>query len=861
MKSVLRNRMPLFVCLLVLVVASGGLWQLYTQPGTQQALFVYKALESMQRNDAEQYLRMEGATDSGSPEVAGFHPYFAPMQVKLRPEGEGAYAYTCQLPVPSSIAANMAENRFYPSFRKTHRDLNVSGTLHVLQDEGGKWLIQADTEDPVISTYLLLNSVSLEDMGMAQEAFDYTDVNAQIEAWARLYVLAMAKYQSLVDISEDVQKELADLLGEQFQARLLTTISSSKELAKPGPLHDLRVLPAISIWWLMAYIGLGLLVILILTLAVRNLIYSWVPLDERWQIHADRLEKKMEKFTYSQEENHRVHRAFVESLQRGAGAPGTKPGHRLRENVLQWRLGATYAWIYLSVFPDGKQMTFRTLFHGFMRYNLEDRRADTITDAGWMLCACVRNMLAHMTPARLKAGMLRMDKALNAYEEAEKLVDKLEREIPERTGKEYDKKAKAHRVAKDRFLRKFGRNQLLYAVSRGGVPVSLMLNIAGNPQQRFDRFLQQGVIMGFIPYILKYQGNPDAKQVSDTVLAARRALISSDNRMAFFQVRGYAVDRFTLPETKEVKIIKAQELHLEDYAIILREVLWCANPSFKLSYDGLHRLVMRANEEIPGVMGLLTRFPMRIIDPANQGTLGFYQFEPYIHSMWTRYEPPLHQGRVLERYHEVMDMTLPNSTGFHLRLFADPFVLIPVLFHEYSHYRGDHNEASVFLRTHFFSQEFYRKHREANPVLDGVFSRLQQVLGAKPDPKKVEGLNGLIAQYYGRQVSQEEAEKQADATIQSINTQVDRINRTQSWCPDVKMPKLDEAEDGENQALIRKIIIRFATTPRAISEEDFTRIGKKWNDYSGCAELKDEGEEPETDSQEMLQRILARFNQ
>ncbi|MDD3573096.1 MAG: hypothetical protein PHP07_09160, partial [Eubacteriales bacterium] len=171
------------------------------------------------------------------------------------------------------------------------------------------------------------------------------------------------------------------------------------------------------------------------------------------------------------------------------------------------------------------------------------------------------------------------------------------------------------------------------------------------------------------------------------------------------------------------------------------------------------------------------------------------------------------------------------------------------------------NEASVLLRTHFFSQEFYRKHREANPVLDGVFSRLQQVLGAKPDPKKVEGLNGLIAQYYGRQVSQEEAEKQADATIQSINTQVDRINRTQSWCPDVKMPKLDEAEDGENQALIRKIIIRFATTPRAISEEDFTRIGKKWNDYSGCAELKDEGEEPETDSQEMLQRILARFNQ
>ena len=861
MKSVFRNKMPLFVCLLVIVLACGALWQLYTQPGTQQAIFVYKVLESMQRNDAEQHLRMDNAVGLNTPEEAGFHPYFAPMQVKLRPAGADSYAYTCQLPVPSSIAANMAEDKFYPSLRKTHRDLKVSGTLHVVQDEGGKWLIQADPADPVISTYLLLNGIRLEDMGMAQEAFDYPDMDARIEAWAHFYALVMAKYQRIVDISEDVQKELADLLGEQFQARLMTTTSSGKELALPGSLHDLRILSAISIWWLVAYIGLALLVILILILAVRDLIYGRIPLDERWQNHADMLEKKMEKLTYSKEENQRVHRVFVESLKRGAGAPDTKPGRRLKGNILQWRLGATYAWIYLSVFPDGKQMTFRTLFHGFMTYNLEDRRADTITDAGWMLCACVRNMLAHMTPAKLKAGMLRMDNAQQEYEEAKKLVDKLKQAIPEGNSSESARKAKTHRVAKDRFLRKFGHNQLYYAVSRGGVPVNLMLNIAGNPQQRFDRFLQQGVIMGFIPYIVKYQGNPDAKQVSDALLAARRSLICTDNKMAFFQVRGYAGERFVEPKSQAGKKAQDQDLHLEDYSIILREVIWCANPSVKLSYDDLHRLVIRANEEIPGVMGLLTKFPMRIIDPSNQGTLGFYQFEPYIHSMWTRYEPPLHQGRVLERYHEVMDMTLPNSTGFHLRLFADPFVLIPVLFHEYSHYRGDHNEASVFLRTHFFSQEFYRKHQEANPLLDAVFSRLQQVLGAKPDPNKVEGLNGLIEKYYGRQVSQEEAEKQAEATIVRINTQVDLINRTQSWCPDVKMPRLDEAEDHGNQALIRKIIIRFATIPRAITEENFRIIGEKWDDYSGCTELQDEGKETEIDSQEALQRILARINQ
>ncbi|MDD4080389.1 MAG: hypothetical protein PHP02_03115 [Eubacteriales bacterium] len=822
---------------------------------------MYKVLESMQRNDAEQHFRVDNAAALSTPAEARFHPYFAPMQVKLRPAGADTYTYTCQLPVPSSIAANMAEDRFYHSFRKTHRDLKVSGTLHVVRDKGGKWLIQADPADPVISTYLLLNGIRLENMGMASEAFDYPDMNARIEAWAQFYVLAMAQYQSIVDISEDVQKELADLLGEQFQARLLTTTSSSKELGVPGPLHDLRILPAISVWWLAAYIGLILLVILILILTVRNLIYGWVPLDERWQNHADRLEKKMAKFSYSQEKNQRIHREFVESLKQGAGAPGTKPRHRLRENVLQWRLGATYAWIYLSVFPDGKQMTFRRLFHSFMTYNLEDRRADTITDAGWMLCACVRNMLAHMTPARLKAGMLRMDKALQAYEAAKELVDKLEQEIPEGFSSESAKKAKAHRAARDRFLRKFGHNQLLYAVSRGGVPVSLMLNIAGNPQQQFDRFLQQGVIMGFIPYIVKYQGNPDAKQVSDAVLAARRSLISTDNRMAFFQVRGYSNELFTGRDGQVDDIVQAHDLRIEDYSIILREVLWCANPSVKLSYEDLHRLVKRASEAIPGVMGLLTEYPMRIIDPANQSALGFYQFEPYIHSMWTRYEPPLHQGRVLERYHEVMDMTLPNSTGFHLRLFADTFVLIPVLFHEYSHYRGDHNEASVFLRTHFFSQDFYRKHPEANPVLDAVFSRLQQLLGAKPDPKKVDDLNGLIEMYYGRQVPQKEAEEQAETTITRINAQVELINRTQSWCPDVKMPRLDKEEDHDNEVLIRDIIIRFATTPRAITEEDFKKIEKKWDDYSGCAELRDEEEETGIDSEEVLRRIIARLNQ
>jgi len=192
--------------------------------------------------------------------------------------------------------------------------------------------------------------------------------------------------------------------------------------------------------------------------------------------------------------------------------------------------------------------------------------------------------------------------------------------------------------------------------------------------------------------------------------------------------------------------------------------------------------------------------------------------------MWVRYTPPMNVGQVQKRYHEVLDMTLPNSSGLNIRLFTDPYAAVPVMFHEYNHYIEDPNEASVFLKTYAFSIKFYRKYKDADPAKDNVFIHLKKLLGTDIDSNRFNELNELILKYYGAPKSKEEAIAEAESDLQQKNLYVQYNNKQQTWCPDVQMPLLDDEGDKFNANLIRNIRIRYAQVPRTITKKEFENL-------------------------------------
>ena len=457
------------------------------------------------------------------------------------------------------------------------------------------------------------------------------------------------------------------------------------------------------------------------------------------------------------------------------------------------------------------------------------------TRSGWSLAALGRLISWDCTPERFKASLAqfetvvlpRYNQQLDVYEIARKALLQIHEELKqmetpsmlddleeilrkyrirdeERIVSEFQEKQKEF----EREALKIERLMLEEADKANILPFAFFMQVINDTQGRFDRFIRQGAIMGMIDFFMKYRDHEIIKPYFENLIAARNSMIASDDQMSFFEVR--------VPMNCTAK----------EYAVILKEVLHCANPT--LRYCDTEKLMEIAEAEIPGIMDLLVHYPLRLIDPGNETTEGFYTFEPYRHAMWVRYTPPQDVGQVQKRYHEVLDMTLPNSSGLNVRLFSDPYLAVPVMFHEYNHYLEDPNEASVFLKTYVFSLKFYRKYPDADPAKDLTFMHLNRLLGNAPDAEKMNLLNDLILKYYGAPKSKKEAIAEADADLMRKNMYIEYNNQQQTWCPEVRMPLLNDAGDKENADLIRNIRIRHAQVPRTITQRIFNRL---WTEY------------------------------
>ena len=443
------------------------------------------------------------------------------------------------------------------------------------------------------------------------------------------------------------------------------------------------------------------------------------------------------------------------------------------------------------------------------RSNPEDGTARTLS--GWSAAALGRILSREMKLEAIADSEKALRRAMDSHNADAEKARALQKQLEPYEGKQLNALPSADREKAQRLLEKLHslgermhRGLGVYMLENGDRPFSYLTFILRDNQTRVARFVKQGVIMGLVDWLAENSAHPEAKKLLDAVLNVRADLIRSDNELSFYEVRVPA------------------DCEAGDFAKILQEVLHCANPS--VPFCDTKKLLEIACKEVPGCMEMLRKCPLRLIDPVNRQTLGFYQFKPYIHAMWVQYRPPKDTGKVISRTHEVDDRTRPLSSGLNLKLFLDPYAVIPTLFHEYQHFTGDPNEASVFLKTQLFSIRFYKRYRNADAAADDVFARMTEMLGLPPAAEKVETLNDTIRKYYGEQVKKEDAEKNAEQELEKMNQYISFANMMEKWDPQVTFPLLNNEGDKRNAELIRNIIVRYATVPKSITRSEFSEI-------------------------------------
>lgn len=470
--------------------------------------------------------------------------------------------------------------------------------------------------------------------------------------------------------------------------------------------------------------------------------------------------------------------------------------------------------IRLTKEPTRSDEMLRTLNSDFQAALKAPHNEALVTKGGWALMALMCGMLSGYRVEQEKENDEKVQAIIGELTELETkrngLVDRLLSKYSVMGGKlserdlVYDDRPLLDAIK--RYDNELKNDILLRCIEKKCVPLTYFERLASD-RHIGARFINQCALAAMLPWAREHAGDGERYSEMARRLGERRdAMINSADSMAFFEVRA------------------PRDCGAEAYARILGDVLRLADD--EAEYCDLEQMMTLAQEKIPGVMELLYDYPLRIIDARNAGTLGFYQFKPYRHTMWVNYMGEENRGEVIRRYHEAIDMTVPNASGVNLALFFDPYAPIPTLFHEHCHYRGDHNEASVFLRTQLFSQELYSEYDDSDPMSDDVFVTLQTMLGQPPKKEKRGELNQFIEKLYGKRGTEKEAKETAEKSVADVNLRVAFINQTLTWGPDKKFPLLGHGEDqdGYSYDVLIESQKRFITMPRSLEEGEFDTI-------------------------------------
>ena len=764
-----------------------------------------------------------------------FQPYFAilDMQAEADPGDPELVRYSCRIPGPVGIAFNAAFDKYFSGNEKFSPFIEVSGEVRVLPAEDGGRQIDISGRDNVFAAYAALRYVN--PLYFSVNGVDISKGVTNDNLNSVLNVLLSQANGAYAGLAGKTPQEYSDEVTvpqlQEYQQNFQLIRASGNDTGY-GWKNWVHSKPLI---WKIVFGGLAAAAVAgIIWGIIHKIIQAFKERKKGKGKKADNLRRSADSYTAQSAEEYdsrlegisgeatfgfNTYRSFRDAYLEA-------PGYDLDSNVH----AAAKSAILMALNPDreeGSEETLRFLCKNihlglhYENYSMggkektgEAVRQEVLTCAGWSAAALGRLLARKMEAADIPKNREKLEKAIDAInltggrlQEKAKERTALARSIKGEYDPDAQEKVRKIKSIDDELKQletEYNKGIGGYMLDNGDLPLAYLAFLLGDSQNQFPRFIKQGVIMGLVDWLVANRNVKPAEELLRNVVAVRAQMIQSDNELTFFEVRA------------------PRYCSRNDYALLLADVLHCANPSLK--YGDAGELLNTAEKEIPGVMEMLRACPLRLIDPANKGTQGFYQFKPYVHAAWTQYIPPTDTGKVIRRYHEVDDRTKPLSSGLNLSLFRDARAVIPTLYHEYQHFRGDRNEASVFLKTQLFSIKFYKKYPDAEAKADSVFAQLTTLLGLPPAPAKREAFNALIEKYYGKQLPKEQAERRADLEIAQLNGFIDRGNKQQTWDPDKKWPRFSENEDRENMKLIREIVIRFATVPKSLDENAFKLI-------------------------------------
>jgi hypothetical protein len=271
-----------------------------------------------------------------------------------------------------------------------------------------------------------------------------------------------------------------------------------------------------------------------------------------------------------------------------------------------------------------------------------------------------------------------------------------------------------------------------------------------------------------------------------------------------------------------------------------RGLLWMVKETTALApYAGLYQTVSEISRCLPDAVSFLENYPLRLMSPQDhQGVLGNYISRGFDHGLWTRFTPPKDIGQVHARWLEVTDRTTPNSMGISYALFQHTCLVLPVIYHEYLHYRGERNEAKVWLRESLFRKGMIAglapSDDSAVNAYETEIRRLSGELGPTEslsllqchayDNDFLSYLNELITSLYGLQLTEAQADVQAGKVVDAINDDLQLENASIKWCPEIKWPLLGSPEGLAQRNEIFQIVKRQKLQCNTIAKGEMDAI-------------------------------------
>lgn len=267
------------------------------------------------------------------------------------------------------------------------------------------------------------------------------------------------------------------------------------------------------------------------------------------------------------------------------------------------------------------------------------------------------------------------------------------------------------------------------------------------------------------------------------------------------------------------------------------------------------QLIKETSQYLPEALHFFEQYPLRIMPRPLRNQLGYYRSTGYRLLMWTKYRPPREvPGNVIYRFLEVEDYSQPNSMGLVSSLFFNPLLLIPVLYHEYQHYKGIRNEANVWLREQYFLRNMIAEYAPADD--SRLLGYLNQIVGLllrtkdmltlcllKTDfqqPEQLKVFNALILHFYGPQMKESEALEVAKKQIQRENNHISKLNAQLQWDPAKRFPELGIPEtDWETKTILgivqaqrmQRNTITLDEVGEILRDKEIREYHKKWEGF------------------------------